>query len=283
MSETPANVDEAARILRRAGSIVVFTGAGISAESGIPTFRDGGGLWDQFPVEEFGRWSGLLQVARRRPEELARYLVVRLEPIARAQPNPAHKAVSEMEKFAHVTVVTQNIDGLHQEAGSQRVFEIHGSLLRVVWAIDRKLKRALSRKDLADIVDKIRCLMAEGRISMRRILAAVRPFFGLGWRGWYRPDVVLFGDCMAEPEWTDALHAAESCEVVLSVGTSGQVFPAATIPWRAKSRGATWIHVDPKEPAGDLWLRGRAGEILPALVRAAWQMEDISCDHSPPQ
>ncbi len=266
----PPGFEKAVAILRQSSSVVVFTGAGISAESGIPTFRDGGGLWDQFPVEEFGQWAGLWQTALRRPEELARYLVVRLEPMACARPNAAHRAIAEMEKFAQVTVVTQNIDGLHQEAGSRRVLEIHGCLLRVVWVIDRKLKTELTRSDLAEVAAKVRQLLDAGRISFRHLLSVVRPLFGFGLRGWYRPDVVLFGDAMAEPEWSQAVRAASQCDVVLSVGTSGQVFPAATIPWLAKSRGATWIHVDPKESAGDIWLPARAGEILPALIEEAW-------------
>ncbi|MCS7238184.1 MAG: hypothetical protein NZ899_07945 [Thermoguttaceae bacterium] len=270
MQETEQAVAEAARLLRQARSVVVFSGAGISAESGIPTFRDSGGWWERFPVEQFGTWTGLLALARDRPRELAEYLVTRLRPVAEARPNPSHRAVRDMERFCRVTVVTQNIDGLHTEAGSSRVVEIHGSLLRVVWVVDRTVKAHLSRQELKAIVDKLGELCQTGRPSFRRLLLALQPIFGVGWRGLYRPDVVLFGDAMVEPEWTHALHAVRSCQVIVSVGTSGQVFPAAMLPMEAKRQGAAWIHVDPQEPAGDIWIKGRAGEILPLLVNKAW-------------
>lgn len=266
MADGESAIVEAARLVRQARSLVVFTGAGISAESGIPTFRDSGGWWDRFPVEQFGTWSGLWQLARTKSAELADYLMARLEPIAKARPNPGHEAVCRLEAFCPVTVITQNIDGLHTEAGSGRVIEIHGSLLRVVWAVDRKLKATLTRRNLQDVVDALGRLRQQGQLTFRRLLQAVRPVFGIGRRGIYRPDVVLFGDAMAEPEWTHALQSARSCDVFLSVGTSRQVFPAGSLPLLAREHGAKWIHVDPAEPGGDLWLQGRAGEILPQLV-----------------
>ncbi len=261
---------EAALLLRQASRVVVFTGAGISAESGIPTFRDPGGFWERFPVEQFGTWSGLLELASKDPLQLAEYLILRLKPIALAVPNPAHHAVKAMENFCHVVVVTQNIDGLHSEAGSSRVLEIHGSLLRVVRAEERKLVRVISRAELRDLVEKLEQAVSSARVNTVRLFAILRPIFGMDFQGIYRPDVVLFGDVMAEPEWTQALQAARECDLVLSVGTSGQVYPAALIPTEAKAHGAKWIHIDPNEPAGDVWLQGRAGSLLPRLVEAAW-------------
>ncbi len=266
----------AALLLREASRVVVFTGAGISAESGIPTFRDPGGFWERFPVEQFGTWTGLLELASKDPLQLAEYLILRLKPIALAVPNPAHHAVKAMENFCHVVVVTQNIDGLHSEAGSSRVLEIHGSLLRVVWAAERKLVRVISRAELRDLVEKLEQTVDSGRANTVRLLAILRPIFGMDFRGIYRPDVVLFGDAMAEPEWTQAVRAARECDLVLSVGTSGQVYPAALIPTEAKDHGAKWIHIDPSERAGDVWLQGRAGSLLPRLVEKAWPSATLS-------
>ena len=115
--------------LRRAGKVVVFTGAGASAESGVPTFRDDAGFWQEFAPEEFAHWKGLLATALVRPRRLAEFVYAVLGPIAAAEPNAGHRAIASLEKHANVTVVTQNIDGLHQEAGSRRVLEVHGSLL----------------------------------------------------------------------------------------------------------------------------------------------------------
>src|SRR5580704_14259771 len=112
--------------LRKARNVVVFTGAGISAESGIPTFRDADGFWQRFPPEQFATWSGLLRTALTRPQLVAEFVLNVVEPVAKAAPNAAHRAVAELQKYAKTSVVTQNIDGLHQSAGSTHVHEIHG-------------------------------------------------------------------------------------------------------------------------------------------------------------
>src|SRR5262245_22170527 len=118
--------------LRAARNIVAFTGAGISVASGIATFRDPSGLWNKFPPEDFANWRGLMRAALLQPRRLAEFLLSVLEPIARARPNAAHAALLELEQSRGLTVVTQNIDGLHQAAGSIRVLEVHGSILEIV-------------------------------------------------------------------------------------------------------------------------------------------------------
>src|SRR5262245_19479436 len=117
----------AANALRRARHVVVFTGAGVSAESGIPTFRDAGGFWQEFPPEEFANWAGLLKIAALHPHRLAEFLLAVIEPIAAARPNAAHRAIADLERHMNVTVVTQNIDALHQAGGSTVVKEVHGT------------------------------------------------------------------------------------------------------------------------------------------------------------
>lgn len=268
MQHDPDELSRAAGWLRRAGQVVVFTGAGVSAESGIATFRDEDGLWSQFPPEQFGNWGGLLRTALWRPRRLARFLIAVLEPLAAAEPNAGHRALSELEKHARVTVVTQNIDGLHRAAGSTVVHEIHGSLFEVVtWR--GRFVGLLSRREMLEMVELLRRLV-QGRFVLPRIVWTIRPLLGLGRRGLHRPSVVLFGQAMAEPAWTKALEAARACDCLISVGTSGTVWPAAMLPHEAKSAGAKTIHVDPREGFGDVWLQGTAAEVLPRLVEAAF-------------
>lgn len=260
--------NEAASWLASAKRVVVFTGAGVSAESGIPTFRDAVGFWSRFTPETFATWQGLLDTANTQPAELTRFLIALLEPIAAARPNPAHLAIAEMDKHASVTVITQNVDGLHQDAGSGRVLEVHGSLLEVVDQEQRRI-RNLTRADLVKIVRRLQ--RAEAHPEKKDLLAwAIRPLASLTPPGGYRPRIVLFGDQMAEPDWSEALQAAEECDCFLTVGTSGTVMPAAWLPSRARVAGAMVIGVGPESGVGDTCLQGQAGEIMPKLVQAAF-------------
>lgn len=268
MSGDPLLLSQAADRLRRSRHVVVFTGAGVSAESGIATFRDPEGLWREFSPEQFGNWPGLLRSALTRPRRLAEFLVAVLQPIATAQPNAGHRAIARLERHMRTTVVTQNIDGLHQAAGSRVVHEIHGSLFDVVTLRGRFLRR-LSPECMQRIVEAIRRARG-GRVTLPRLLRAARPLLGLGRRGVHRPGVVLFGQRMAEPAWTRALEAVRDCDCLLSVGTSGAVMPAAALPLEAGAAGTTVIHVDPAGGCGDIRLRGTAAELLPALVDAAF-------------
>ncbi len=138
-------LQRAAQWLRAAHEIMVFTGAGVSAESGIPTFRDDSGLWQEFPPKRFATWQGLLDTAAREPRRLAEFLFAVLAPIAAAAPNAAHRAIAAAERHKGIKVVTQNVDGLHQEAGSTCVYEIHGSFFEIV-SSGRKFLRLVSRR-----------------------------------------------------------------------------------------------------------------------------------------
>lgn len=258
----------AVELLRAAERIVVFTGAGISAESGIETFRDADGFWNRFPPERFARWQGLIQTALLEPKLLAEFLLAILEPIAVAEPNPGHRAVSELEQHAEVVVVTQNIDGLHQAAGSCLVHEVHGTLFDVVSMTAGSPVQSLTREDLAAIVADIRRSREQGWTGLK-LMRAIQPLFGMDAAGMHRPNLVLFGDAMAEPAWSRALDAAGNCDVLLSVGTSQSVYPAALLPETARAGGAAVIVVDPLTSGGDIWLPIRAGEGLPRLVAAA--------------
>ncbi len=203
MAPEPTSLSIAAEWLRSAREVVVFSGAGASAESGIPTFRDDEGFWQHFPVDEFATWQGLVHTLVERPRRLADFVYAVLQPIAVAKPNAGHRAIADMERHARVTVVTQNVDKLHQEAGSTIVHEVHGSLFEVITRRGRFL-RLLSRRHLlriAEALDRTR----RGRFVLPRVLLAIRPMAGLGVRGLHVPRIVLFGDAMAEPDWSRAL------------------------------------------------------------------------------
>lgn len=254
--------------LRNARKVVVFTGAGISAESGIPTFRDDDGFWQRFPPEQYASWTGLLQMTVSKPHSVAEFVLNVVEPIAKATVNAGHRAVADLQQRIPTTVVTQNIDGLHQSAGSEAVLEIHGSLLEVVDLSTGKLVRNLDRSDLSKIADTLRSYV-ERETSAMRLLWNLRKHYPLDWLWRHRPNLILFGDALAEPAWTSACQAVRECDVLLSVGTSGAVLPAALLPAEAAAAGATVVTVDP-HPNDGCWLEGKAGEVLPRLMTDAF-------------
>jgi NAD-dependent deacetylase len=254
--------------LRKAKHVVVFTGAGISAESGIPTFRDADGFWRRFPPEQFATWTGLLRTALTRPQMVAEFVLNVVEPIAKAAPNAGHRAVAGLEKHVKTSVLTQNIDGLHQAAASTDVHEIHGSLLEVFDTSTGAVIRRFERSDLAQIAETLR-QYATHQISLFSFLRQLRKEYPFDWLGRHRPNLVLFGDALAEPAWTEARRVVEECDLLLSVGTSGAVYPAAMLPdWAAGGR-ATVVTIDP-HPNGDCPLAGNAGTILPKLIGDAF-------------
>lgn len=268
MSDRAENLARAADILRGAKHLVVFSGAGASAESGIPTFRDVDGLWQRFPPEQFATPHGLIAAATRMPHRAAEFVLALLEPIAAAEPNAGHRAAAALERHTRVTVVTQNIDGLHQAAGSTTVWEVHGSAFNVVSLAGDPIgvvPREQMRRVVADLHQAI-----EPEFDQAAALQAVRPILSFEPGGGRRPNIVLFTEAMAEPAWSQACAAADECDCMLLVGTSGVVYPAAMLPEQAKSAGADVIAVGPESPGlCDVWLRGTSAEMLPALVKAA--------------
>jgi NAD-dependent deacetylase len=264
------DIAEVAGWLREARHIVVFSGAGISAESGIPTFRDDAGFWREFEPERFATPTGLTRVAMSEPLRFAAFFRALIEPIAHAEPNPAHEAVAALEQDRKVTVVTQNVDGLHQTAGSSTVYEVHGSMFQVVGVSGSELYR-LERKDLRKIVSRL------DRATQRRfftpklpsILRAINPLVGIGTAILHRPSVVLFGEPLREPDWTRSRESAARCDVLLCIGTSLEVFPANRLPEDAARGGARVVGIGPEEvDAVDAWLLGNAGDVLPRLLEA---------------
>jgi NAD-dependent deacetylase len=228
--------------LLHADRVVAFTGAGISAESGVPTFRGSEGIWSKFKPEELATMQAFL----RNTELVWEWYAARKKIIANIQPNPGHYALVKMERlFGTFTVVTQNIDNLHRRAGSSTVYELHGNIERNYCITCGK---PFTNLEVFSVQGVPRCDKCNGLI---------------------RPDVVWFGELLPEDEWEESVRAMESADVCLSIGTSGLVYPAADLPIRAKRRGAFLVEINPEPtfitPLADEFLCGPSGVILPAL------------------
>jgi NAD-dependent deacetylase len=237
-----AELERAREQLALATSVAVLTGAGISAESGIPTFRGAGGLWKNFRPEDLAT----PQAYARDPRLVWEWYNWRREKIAKAEPNAAHRALVKMEESKpRFTLITQNVDGLHDVAGSRRVLKVHGDIWR------------------------LRCTVCSADWIDRSVpLTTMPPLCGCG--GLARPGVVWFGEALPEEILREAEQAATAAEVFLVVGTSAVVYPAAGLAPYAKQNGAIVIEVNleptPFSTIVDFAFHGRAGEILPKLV-----------------
>lgn len=244
-------VAAAARALQSARRVVVTTGAGMSRESGIPTFRDAlTGLWAQYDPEELATEAAF----RRNPARVFGWYAWRRRLVRAARPHAGYDALVALERIVpDLTIVTQNVDGLHRRAGSRRVLELHGSLERFC-CVDRR--HPFPADQVADPATDTECEPPR----CPRCGAAVRP------------DVVWFGESLPERVTAEAWDRAASCQVLLVVGTSGLVQPAAQLPFIARDAGATVIEVNPDptevSAAAHIICRGAAGTVLPALVAA---------------
>ncbi len=235
-------MEEARQWLRNASRVVALTGAGVSAESGIPTFRGAGGLWKQFKPEDLAT----PQAFAKDPRLVWEWYDWRRVLIAQTEPNAGHRALASLESAKpNFTLITQNVDGLHERAGSRRVLKLHGDIWR--------LQCPSCGRDWPD---------------RRTPLPKLPPHCGCG--SVARPGVVWFGEPLGEV-WAEAEHAAREADVLLVIGTSAGVYPAASLAQIARSAGARVIEINPDEtPLSahvDLSLRGRAGDLLPQLVK----------------
>jgi NAD-dependent deacetylase len=236
--ETSAlSLDAAREIIHNAKRIAVLTGAGISAESGLPTFRGADGLWRGFRAEELATPEAFA----RNPRLVWDWYEWRREAVIRAHPNAAHRSLFEIELRAQqFTLITQNVDDLHERAGSRNVLHLHGEILLT------------------------RCTKC-GRETRKRVASHDCSCGGL-----FRPGVVWYGEHLPEDAWAKAQEAARVCEVLLIVGTSGQVQPAASLVPIAKASGAKTIEVNLEASAVsgsmDFCLFGAAATVLPGLT-----------------
>lgn len=241
---TDEGLERAVGWLAGAKLVVASTGAGMSRESGIPTFRDAlVGLWERYDPEALATERGF----RADPRLVWDWYAERRRQIVACEPHAGHRALAEMDEvLPRLVVLTQNIDGLHARAGSRDVVELHGSIRRV------------------------KCLDAHhpfaGEVPDTEGGPPPCPLCG----SLLRPDVVWFGEVLPQDAMERAWILAEVCDVMLVVGTSGLVFPAADLPRAAKRAGARIVEVNPEPsgitPVADVFLRGAAGEILPRLL-----------------
>lgn len=239
---SPKISEELRRRFETAQRVLVLTGAGVSAESGVPTFRGGGNsaTWKGLPFDVISSGAML----ERNLPAVWEWFDYRRDLLRALEPNAAHHTIASwQERFAGLTLVTQNVDGLHQRAGSRNVVELHGNIWRA------------------------RCTVC--RLVHEIPLEGERPEACEECGNALRPDVVLFGEMLPEGAFEFALQQASRCELCFVIGTSGLVYPAASLPEVAKSSGAFVCEINP-EPTGlssvcDEVIHGKAGEVLPRI------------------
>ncbi len=229
--------------------VIFFTGAGLSAASGVPTYRGKGGIWKEYDYQRYACQAAF----ERDPQAVWEFHNYRRTLVAACQPSLGHRLIAACERqLGQVQVVTQNIDGLHQLAGSEQVAELHGSLWRV------------------------RCDEC-GAEALRREAPLEDTACGCG--AWWRPDIVWFGDGLNDDVLASALGALRLCDLLVSIGTSGVVFPAAHLPRLARQAGAALIEINPEptplSPIFDHRLRGTADEMLTQLCAKLPELPEL--------
>jgi NAD-dependent deacetylase len=235
---------ELAALIRRYPRVVALTGAGISVASGIPSFRGAGGLWDRYDPMEYAH----IQAFRRDPVKVWQLLKEMDDTVSRARPNPAHYALAELEAKGYLTgIITQNVDNLHQAAGSKRVVEYHGNARRFV------------------------CDTCKGHQPRETLDFSQTPLYCLC-GGLIRPDVVFFGEAIPPVAQQEAEDLAQHCDLLLVIGTSGEVAPASYIPHIARQWQAIIVenNLEPTRltySITDHFLPGPAGEVLPLVIK----------------
>ena len=226
--------------LQQAKKIVFVTGAGISQESGIPTFRGTDGLWRKYDPMQLATIDAFYQ----NPKLVWEWYEDRRKNILAAKPNAGHVAIADLSKHKEVWVLTQNIDGLHQRAGSKNVLELHGSIIT------------------------IKCTVCEFKDKITNTFSEIPPRCKCG--NILRPDVVWFGEPLPQDVWAEAMMQASSCDVMIIAGTSLAVSPANLLPLYAKQNDALMIEVNPEETpmshSMDLSIRSTSAKALPELV-----------------
>ena len=248
MQYTDEQLNRCAEVLKKCRALAVSTGAGISKESGIPTFRDAQeGLWANYDPQQLATPEGF----RSNPELVWQWYNTRRKKIGDCKPNPGHYALVELEKaIPEFTLITQNIDNLHRKAGSKNIVEFHGNVFR------------------------FKCFDNEHPVETVPDNDPSPPVCHCG--SPVRPDVVWFGEVPPLDCFEKAGQALESCDVLLVVGTSGTVYPAASFPSQAKQAGAVVIEVNPEPsaitPLTDEFLQGPSGDVLPKLVEKIKQL-----------
>ncbi len=236
-------IKRTAAIIKGYPPVVALTGSGISAESGIATFRGKGGIWSTYNPEEYATIDAFMQNPARVWKMLKELAHITME----AQPNPAHTALAELEAMGHLSaVITQNIDSLHQRAGSKQVIELHGNNR---WLICLKCSK-------------------RHRVS-QSLIEEIPPLCQCG--GILRPEVVFFHESLPHDAYQQAVEKSQQCGCMLVIGSSVQIFPASLMPILARQHDAIIIEINPEEShltseVSDIFIEGKAGDILPRIV-----------------
>lgn len=237
-------IKAAADIISTAKHCVVFTGAGISVESGIPPFRGQGGLWERYD-------PSFIEIDNFYRDPMKCWLQIKkifYDFMGKAEPNAAHMAIAELEQSGYIKeVITQNIDNLHQMAGSSRVYEFHGNTRNLL------------------------CVECGKYYSVNTEILSHLPPICSNCSGLLKPDFIFFGEGIPEEAYQRSFKAAEACDVMLVIGTTGEVMPAGMLPQAAKRRGARIIEINTEESSytgyiTDIFLNGKAGEVM-SLIR----------------
>jgi NAD-dependent deacetylase len=250
-SATQTALEDAAELFRKSKHVVALTGAGVSTPSGIPDFRsEGSGLWSKDEPLEVAS----LSTFRTAPERFFQWFRPLASQIFYAEPNPAHRALAEFEQAGHpMTILTQNIDGLHQKASSSRVVELHGTLRTL--SCTQCYKQHPSEKF-------IKAFIEHGNIPQCAQCQAT-----------LKPDVILFGEQLPQAAWQEAQKAARHCDLMLVAGSSLEVLPVAGLPLQAIDRGAHLIIINNTQTymnvRADIVLNDNVADILPEIIKRA--------------
>ncbi len=235
-------IGEAAELLKSAGKVTVLTGAGISAESNVPTFRGKDGLWKNFRAEELAT----MEAFQAKPEFVWEWYGYRQQLILKCEPNPAHYTLAEMEKhFREFTIITQNVDGLHEKAGSKKILEMHGNIFKA---------RCIKENTITDFV------LGEEPLPRCKKCGAL-----------LRPHIVWFGETLDPDVLDESFTLASESDLFMVIGTSAMVQPAASLPIIAVESDIPVIEVNPENtplsPYMTVSIEGKAGEILPEIFK----------------
>ncbi len=264
MGKWRQELEEAASVLSKATRATAFCGAGISAESSIPTFRDPGGLWDQINPMEAGTVKGLLRAFQEKSDIIVPILMTMLDRFEKSEPNAGHLALSHLEKMGIVkTVITQNIDNLHHEAGTKDLIEVHGNLFRMYCLSCGRNKNVDRKRYVQTIRNRLLKISVYDLDALISLAVECDQCGSLT-----RPDVVMFGE--AVKSLPQAFRVSIQSDVMMVLGTSGAVFPAASFPVEAKNAGAKVIVINPTENGfkhcSDIYIPMKAGDALPFIV-----------------
>jgi len=262
--------EQAKNIINESENILFFTGSGISAESGIPTFRGDDGLWVKYSPSEFGTISSIFEQFKKNPKKVLYFLNDVLKVFISAKPNNSHISIGELENKIgkNITVITQNIDNLHEKAGSSKVIKLHGDLFTLKCI---KCNHVISVN--SDYIDKFLINLNKLFMDPLGIMENIKKFLPVCPKcgNLMRPDVVFFGESLPQYAINEAIDAVNHTNLMVIIGTSGEVYPANTFPETAKSNGVKLIEINPNRTyftdIVDVFIKGNASEILPQLIK----------------